>query len=323
MEVDQGHPIKVVVRRTGLSPHVIRVWEKRYRAVEPTRTATNRRRYSDADIERLLLLQRATHTGRSIGQIAHLTTERLRDLVNEDEAASPPSASSTPSAPSAPSVAMSEIFEGPESHLDVCLEAIRQLDSAALEHALMQARVALSQPLFLERLIVPLMVTIGELWREGSLRIVHEHLATNVVRTMLGGMSTSAALSALAPKIVVTTPTGQLHEIGALIVATTAEADGWQVVYLGVNLPAEEIASAVKQHGAKAVALSVVHPADDPRVADELLKLRRYLTSDIELLVGGRSSHGYKAVLDTIEATQIHDLPALRDHLETLRSLNT
>ena len=312
MDVDQGHPIKVVVRRTGLSPHVIRVWEKRYQAVEPMRTETNRRRYSDADIERLLLLQRATQTGRSIGQIAHLTTERLRDLVREDEAASQPSELAA---------VASESAEVSGSHLENCLEAIRQLDSAALEHALMQARVALSQPLFIERLVVPLMETVGELWRNGSLRIVHEHLASTVVRTLLGGLSTSATLSALAPKIVVTTPTGQLHEIGALIVASTAESDGWHVIYLGVNLPAEEIAAAVQYHGAKVVALSVVYPADDPRVADELLRLRRYLSHDIEILVGGRGSHGYQAVLNTIEATQIHDLATLRNHLETLRSL--
>ncbi len=315
MDVDQGHPIKVVVRRTGLSPHVIRVWEKRYQAVEPMRTETNRRRYSDADIERLLLLQRATNTGRSIGQIAHLPTDRLRDLVHEDEAASQPPVP-VAAASEAPTVAA----KVPGSHLEDCLAAIRQLDGAELERVLMQARVELSQPMFIDRLVVPLMEAIGELWRDGSLRIVHEHLASAVVRTMLDDLSTNTELTALAPKIVVTTLTGQLHEIGALIAASTAASGGWNVVYLGVNLPAEEIAAAVQQHGAKAVALSLVHPADDPRVPDELLKLRRYLSRDIEILIGGRGSHGYKAVLENIGAVHLHDLTDLRNYLETLRS---
>ena len=112
MEADQGHPIKVVVLRTGLSPHVIRVWEKRYGAVEPMRTPTNRRRYTDADIERLLLLQRATQIGRSIGQIAQLPTETLRNLVREDEAARLPAAPQPVSRPAPVPT---------QSYLDACL----------------------------------------------------------------------------------------------------------------------------------------------------------------------------------------------------------
>jgi DNA-binding transcriptional MerR regulator len=96
MQPDPGHPMQVVVRRTGLSPRVIRMWEKRYAAVEPTRTATNRRRYSNADIERFRLLQRAIQLGRSIGQIAMLSSDRLRDLVREDAAATLPAPAPPP-----------------------------------------------------------------------------------------------------------------------------------------------------------------------------------------------------------------------------------
>jgi DNA-binding transcriptional MerR regulator/methylmalonyl-CoA mutase cobalamin-binding subunit len=316
MDADQGYPIKVVVRRTGLSPHVIRVWEKRYQAVEPMRTDTNRRRYSDADIERLLLFQRARSMGRSIGQIAHLTTERLRELVHEDEMTSPPpeptaTADETTEAPPAPL---------PASHLETCLDAIGQLDPVALEETLMQAQIAMSQPMFIERLIAPLMESVGERWRDGSFRVVCEHLATAVVRAVCSGLSTRVSASAFAPKIVVTTPRGQLHEIGALMAASMAESDGWQAIYLGPNLPAEEIAAAAQLDGVRAVALSVVHPPDDPHMATELLNLRRNLSPDIDIIVGGRGSHGYHAVLNTIEATQIQDFETFREHLETLRS---
>ena len=81
----QEHPIRVVAMRTGLTPHVIRIWEKRYSAVIPSRTATNRRFYTDEDIDRLSLLRRATNTGRSIGQIARLPLKELQELVKSDE----------------------------------------------------------------------------------------------------------------------------------------------------------------------------------------------------------------------------------------------
>ncbi len=67
-----GHPIPVVARRTGLSADVIRAWEKRYAVVTPARTAAGRRLYSDADVERLALVARATLTGRTVGQVAAL-----------------------------------------------------------------------------------------------------------------------------------------------------------------------------------------------------------------------------------------------------------
>ena len=77
MEWTPGHPIKVAVRRTGLSAHVIRVWEKRYGAVVPARTPTNRRLYSDEDIVRLQWLRQAVEAGQSIGRIAGLPTSEL------------------------------------------------------------------------------------------------------------------------------------------------------------------------------------------------------------------------------------------------------
>src|SRR6059058_1635279 len=77
------HAIKSVVRRTGLSAHVIRIWEKRYQAVQPERTGTNRRLYSDEQIERLNLLRAITRAGHSIGPIAKLPIEKLRKLAAE------------------------------------------------------------------------------------------------------------------------------------------------------------------------------------------------------------------------------------------------
>jgi DNA-binding transcriptional MerR regulator/methylmalonyl-CoA mutase cobalamin-binding subunit len=309
---DQGYPIKVAVKRTGLSPHVIRVWEKRYGAVIPQRTATNRRLYTDADITRLRLLRQATLAGHSIGTIATLPTPDLRKLVAVDQAIEPPQPARPQPAPGNAAV---------HTHLETCIAAAEQLDATELEAALMRARVALSQPVFIEQLIVPLMHRIGDLWREGTFRIVHEHVASAVVRTILGSLLTLGASNGHAvPAIVVATPVGQRHEIGALLVASTAASEGWQVTYLGVNLPAEEIAAAAQQKHARAVALSIVHPADDPRLEHELTNLRRFLPSETSLIVGGRASEGYHDTLEAIGAVWLADMPSLRGHLERLRT---
>ena len=75
------HPIKMVARLTGLSPYVLRIWEQRYGAVEPQRTATNRRLYSSQDVERLSLLREVTQAGYNIGQVATLPADKLRQLA--------------------------------------------------------------------------------------------------------------------------------------------------------------------------------------------------------------------------------------------------
>jgi methylmalonyl-CoA mutase cobalamin-binding domain/chain len=167
------------------------------------------------------------------------------------------------------------------------------------------------------------MVSLGEMWREGHLRAAQEHLATSIVRTILGDLLRGSEVALTAPAIVVVTPAGQLHEIGALLAAATAASEGWKVIYLGTNLPAEEIAGAAAQARARAVALSIVHPSDDPRLPAEIEKLRRYLSNGVAVLVGGRSAAQYVETLQAIGAVLIPDLPSFRMELEHLRTGHT
>jgi methanogenic corrinoid protein MtbC1 len=122
-----------------------------------------------------------------------------------------------------------------------------------------------------------------------------------------------------APHLIITTPAGQRHEFGALIGVTIAAAQGWRVTYLGPDLPAEEIAATVRQTKAKAVALSVIYPPDDPHLRNELKKLRQLISEEVPLLVGGRAADAYSAVLEEIGAMRIPDMQAFRRKLEVLR----
>ena len=308
MELTPGHPIKVAVRRTGLSAHVIRVWEKRYQAVEPARTETNRRLYSDEDIARLQWLQQAVQAGHSIGRISHLSTDELVKLVNAERAVAPLAQKPTDGAGGEPG-----------EFLARALVAVQKLDAVALEEQLVRASIALSQWHLLEEVIQPLMEHIGQMWQEGTLRIADEHLASAVVRSFIGNMRASFQVSEAAPHVVATTPAGQLHEMGALLASVVATSEGWNSTFLGPNLPTEEIAGAVAQKGAKAVLLSIVYPGDDAHLGGELVKLRRLLGDDIALLAGGRAAPQYRRFLDQAGAVTPANLRDLRDSLSRLR----
>ena len=309
-----GHPIKVVVRRTGLSAHVIRVWEKRYGAVEPARTETNRRLYSDEDIARLVCLQQAVQAGHGIGRIARLPTEELEKLVRADREA-------------AASARVRTSGEGEEEEgsgdrgefLERALAAVNRLDAAALEEQLAGASVALSQRALVEEVVQPLMERIGRLWREGDLRAADEHMATAAVRSFVGNMRGAFQVPEAAPRAVATTPAGQLHELGALLASIAAASEGWNSTFLGPNLPAEEIAGAAAKTGAGAVLLSIVYPGDDPRLGGELVRLRRLLGDEVALLAGGRAAAQYGPFLDQAGAVTLASLEDLRDSLSRLR----
>jgi len=308
-----SHPIQVVARRTGLTADVLRAWERRYSAITPARTEGSRRLYSDEDIERLSLLRRATQLGRSIGQIAGLPTDQLRALVEADEAGGP-----FPGAPApAPSIAASPPSKGVSAHSRRALSAVRDLDAQALEAALGHALVAHGPTVVMEEILIPLMHEIGSAWQDGKLSIVHEHLASAVTRTFVGSLARRQPPAGTAPAIVVATPTGQRHELGALIAAVTALSAGWESRYLGPDLPASEIAAGARACGAKAVALGISFPGSDPRVAEALVGLRETLPH-CPILVGGIAAGSYAKTLDAIGAETLDGMDPFRDALARL-----
>lgn len=301
------HTINAVVRRTGLTAHVIRVWEKRHQAVQPERTPTNRRLYSEEQVERLELLRDATKAGQSIGVVVKLPTETLRQM-----AAAAPAAESPVQPRTSPQPEVAGLF-------DAALDAVRALNSRALEQVLRRADVTLGTQGMLQRVAAPLAQALGSLWLDGSISAAHEHFATVVLRTYLTTAAQSFAASGNEPVLVVATPPGQLHELGALLVAASAANVGWQVTYLGASLPAPEIAGAAHQRRARAVALSLVYPDDDPRLEGELVRLREMLPPDTKLIAGGRATTSYRAALEKIGALQAQDLTQLLATLEAVR----
>jgi methanogenic corrinoid protein MtbC1/DNA-binding transcriptional MerR regulator len=295
--------MRVVTRRTGLSPEILRVWERRYRVVTPARTQTGRRLYSDSEIERLHLLHRATLGGRNIGLIASLSTPALLELLRQDAEADRARATSVDAGRVAPGVSPASRFVG-ES-----LDAVEQFDPVSLGAVLRRASVVLPAVDFLEHVVTPLLEQVGARWRDGTLRAVHGHLAAAVVRRALERIIVAAPPP--APKILMATVTGQVHELGAMIAAAAAAAEGWSVTWLGSNLPVEDIAEAADKLHVAAVGLSLVHPAAEAAVSGELRRLRSLLPRSVELIVGGSAIAGYTGVLDEIGAVPTKDLNAL------------
>jgi MerR family transcriptional regulator, light-induced transcriptional regulator len=249
------HPIRVVSRRTGLTPAVLRAWEKRYGVVVPERSEGGQRLYSDDDVKRLSLLRRAVEEGRAISQVTGLSTEELEGLVREDE-------SERLRAPGPDLLHSSTSGE----ILSLAEKAVRDLDPYGLERVLTRSAMSLPVITVLDEIVTPLLASIGTAWREGIYGPGHEHLATVQIRRFLEWLLGTVGQDHRAPVLVTATAAGERHELGALLSAVSGAAEGWRAVFLGPDLPAEEIALAAMRLEAEVVGLSAV----DPRTAEAL-----------------------------------------------------
>jgi len=294
------YPVRAVIARSGLTADVLRAWERRYGAVRPQRSAGGQRLYSEEDVTRLTLLRRATLAGHSIAEVARLRTEALEALVDE------PHADVSRAAPDLESAVVR-----------AALAAAERLDGPALEGTLKRSALALGTG-FVDRLAPRLLTAVGERWHDGALSPAHEHLVTSVVRRVLDWLLDAHVPAARAPRLVVATPAGEQHELGAMLVAAAAVAEGWAVLYLGANLPASDIVAAAQQVRARAVALSAVYANRGGTLA-EVERTARALPRGTTLFAGGRAIDASTDVLRDAGVRVLPDIPALRRALRRLR----
>jgi len=301
--------IKLVARETGLSVHAIRVWEKRYGAVTPIRADNNRRLYSEEDVERLRLLHEATLAGHSISQIARASLGELQQLVRDPGSGRTPGKSSRAEATA----------ETATQLIDDAIVAVESFDGRAIVRLLDRGAVELGSPAVLQKFIAPLAERVGSLWRAGDLSVAHEHFVTNHISEFLATFARPYSEDMSAPHLVLATPSGELHELGAVIVAAAARSHGWRTTYLGAALPVEEFAGAVGNLQPLAVGLSIVIPLEGRLLRRDLRKLRQLLPKTCVLLVGGRAAAEYQDVFEEIGAVYVARLEDLYPVLDKLQ----
>jgi DNA-binding transcriptional MerR regulator len=276
------YPLRAAARLTGLSPELLRAWERRYGVVEPLRTPGGTRRYSAADLERLRLVKEAVDAGNRISQVARLEPAELKRVSAGTDAR-------------------------PAGRLDEILAALDHFDSAEVQRLLSIQLSALGAARFAREIARPLVHVIGDRWANGQMGIASEHLATGVLRSLLGSALVPTATALLGPRVVFATPTGERHELGLLMAALTALGAGANPVYLGVELPVEDLLSAVEGAGAAALALSLV-TVPTPQAARTVSALRGGLADAVHLWLGGAGAGDI-------------DLPDAVEHIESLEDL--
>lgn len=275
--------IQVASQLSGVASATIRAWEKRYNAVVPERADNKHRLYSEKDIEKLALLYRLTEVGQSIGKIAHLDLDQLKGIY-------------------------SSLMHKPYEELQVVTPHHERIDFDKvlgsffialgaykldiISHELEKAKTLLSPRELCLKILVPLFHEIGIRVAKGELSIAQEHTLSAIVSFHLGQMIGQhyQKKSLREDLILISTPEGEMHEIGIIASALLCVHYGIKFIFLGANLPAQSIAEASNALKPKAILLGVTKGheiTDQTSLEDYLSQLSTHLGSRTQIWVGG------------------------------------
>ena len=224
---------------TGLSPHVIRAWERRYGLVTPIRGENRYRLYTDEDVVLFRYLKSQVDQGMAIGELSEQGLERLREQAQR--------------------VFVETYREPPPSERLVTelSQALEENDRAAFERKLNGALAVIPFEEAVHRFLLPLQEQVGQLWHDGRLGVGQEHYASNQIKQKIFSAMNQFQASDEGPVVVVACPTNEWHEIAAMTAAYVCRARGCRVHYLGANLPIPELAAYCHRNRPICVLLSV------------------------------------------------------------------
>jgi DNA-binding transcriptional MerR regulator len=233
-------------RRSGVSPELLRAWERRYRLLRPARSQGGLRLYSLEDLERVRLMQQHLARGLAAAEAAALATEQ------------PPGAS------------------GAETLLadakDELADALGAFDEARAHAVLDSLLASATIDTVLGTVVLPYLHELGERWERGDASVAQEHFASAVLRGRLLGLARGWGRG-LGPRIVLACAPGEQHDLGLIAFGLALRGRGWRIVYLGADTPLTSVADAAHASDAVFAVVSAVTPKRFSAYRDELREL--------------------------------------------------
>jgi len=211
------YSIKDLENFTGIKAHTIRVWEKRYSIVEPQRTSTNIRFYSDDNLRRLLNVSILNRNGIKISRIIKLSNEEVYEKVLNF------------------SFSKGDI----EGHIESLVVAMIDLDESKFEKVFNTAVINYGFEETVLKLMYPFFERIGVLWQIGSINPAQEHFISNLLRQKLivAVDGVSNAMNGNSKSFLLFLPEGEHHELGLLFYHYIIRKYKHNVYYLGETVP--------------------------------------------------------------------------------------
>ena len=278
-------------RLTGIKAHTIRIWEKRYLLITPSRTATNRRYYNDAQLRKLMNISTLLAHGFKISSVAALTDNEL-------------------------SAQIEQLHQDPSKDV-ICAAYIHDLTVAmvALDEAEFEKvyTAAVDRFGFYESMLLvfyPFLRKTGQLWRIEKAMPVQEHFAYCIIRRKIilatGGLPAPARTD---KKFMLFLPPNEWHETGLLFADYIIRSKGHATVYLGQNVPYDDINRTAGLVNATYLLTFFISPKPKEEIEREIADLSKknqirhlLISGDRDLLDGVRLPEKKTVLLMDVES---------------------
>jgi DNA-binding transcriptional MerR regulator len=260
------YSIKDLEKISGIKAHTIRMWERRYGLIEPQRTETNIRFYSDCDLKRLLNVSILNHNGIKISHIAGLTDAEIKNRV------------------------LDLSIDGRSSSVQIesLMVAMLELDETKFLNGLSSSIIKLGFEVSVETVLFPFLERIGVLWQAGTINPAQEHFISNLIRQKLFVAIDNEMQSPVqnGPRIIMFLSEHEQHEIGLLFYNLLARKEGMNVVYLGAGVPLEDLSLVHRLRPADVFMTSFI-TAIDKQEMEDLLREYHKRFPDIPFYLSG------------------------------------
>lgn len=232
--------IKAVVQATNISPSTLRAWERRYHMCQPQRSDSGYRLYSDRDIAIIRWLKAQVEAGMSISHAVAWLQNLMDEGENGQVVLLPDPAGRVLEASQPATLSQLDVQNFSTLHRKL-LEALLLYNEHEAEQVLSSAFALYSMEQTGEHVIVPTMVEIGERWHRNEISVTREHYATNYLLQRLAAILRVAPNGYVGPVVWVGCAPGERHEMGVLLLCIYLRRAGFQVRYLGQDLPEEDL----------------------------------------------------------------------------------
>ena len=289
----KSFPIRTLAELTGVPTTTLRTWELRYGLIRPQRTKTGHRRYNTADAELIYQVKDLLNKGYSISHASKTIRRAGLELPSEGE------------------------VEKWAQYQEMMIHAIENYSTENMD--LVYNRVLSLYPVdtLMMNLIVPLFEELGRRWDKWEGGIAEEHFASTYLRNKLGvRLNEDPAVPSGKPFIATCFPQEQ-HELGLILFCLAALSEGYRPIYLGPDLPFQQIPAAVESSRSVAVVLSAkIQRRNKESLMRDLKALRENLT--LPIFVGG------KFAADNIQdITAAHAFPLELDLRQAVKKLDS